>query len=278
MIRHRREQGRWIDLHPGVMCIAGSPDSWQRRLAAATLARPNGLVSHEIGARLHRMRFVEWTDRSHDQHPASSRLLGGVQVHRRVDLDRCGREIVGGFVTTDRATTLIDLAATTRAHRYERIVDDQLSSHRLEITELVQRFDLMGVRGKPGIALARSVITSRAGGLVVATSELEHLFRERVAPLLPVEPTYQYLPPWRTEGIGRVDVAFPAQRVLVELDGRRWHLRDEQWEIDHRRDQDALVNRWTVARYTFDQVRHDSASVAGNLACILVPGADVVVR
>jgi hypothetical protein len=210
--------------------------------------------------------------------PRASRLLEGVSVHRRVDMDRCGRDSIGGFDTTDRATTLIDLAATTRARRYERIVDDQLSSHRLEIAELVQRFDLLGVRGKPGVALARSVITSRAGGLVVATSELEQLFRERVAPLLPVEPAYQFLPPWRTEGIGRVDVAFPAQNVLVELDGRRWHLRDEQWEIDHRRDQDALAHRWMVVRYTFQQIRHDSASVADNLACILVPGADVVVR
>jgi hypothetical protein len=278
MVRHRRDQRRWLDLHPGVMAIAGAPPSWQRSLSAAALARPAGLVSHESAARLLRARFVEWTDEPTISTPRGGRLLERVTMHRRTDLDRCGRELVSGFMTTDRATTLIDLAATTRPRRYERIVDDQLSSHRIAIAELVQRFDLMGVRGKPGIAQARAVIAARAGGLVVATSELEHLFRERIAPMLPVQPTYQFLPPWRTEGIGRVDVAFPAHRLLVELDGRRWHLRDEQWEIDHRRDQDALIHGWRTARYSFQQVRLESVRVAEHLACILVPGDRTAVR
>jgi hypothetical protein len=278
MVRHRRELGRWTDLHAGVLAVSGSPPTWRRALSAAALARPNGVVSHESAARLHRMRFVEWSDEPTISTPRSSRLLDEVTIHRRVDLDRCGTDLLDGFVVTDRATTLIDLAARTRAKRYERLLDDQLSAHQVCIEDLLSRFDVLGVRGKPGVALARATITSRAGERVVAESELEHLFRTRVAPLLPVDPTYQFLPPWRTDGIGRVDVAFPAHRVIAELDGRRWHLRDQQWEADHRRDQDALARGWIVVRYSYQQVRSETARVADNLACILVPGDRLVVR
>ena len=278
MIRHRRQLGRWIILHPGVLGIAGAPVTWQRRLAAAALARPGSLSSHEVAARLHGMQFIEWSDRPTISTGRSSRLLTDVTIHRRVDLDRCGREVVAGFDTTDRPTTLIDLAATIRPKRYVRIVDDQLASRQVTIDELVHRFDVLATRGKPGIAVARSIITERAAGHVIATSALEHLFRERVMPLLAATPVFQFLPAWRTDGIGRVDVAFPEHRVIVELDGRRWHLRDEQWDSDHRRDQEALAHGWIVVRYTYRQVLDEAARIADNLACILVRGAVCVIR
>jgi hypothetical protein len=277
-IRQRRRAGRWTDLHPRVFVIAGAPDSWQRRLSAATLARPRCVASHESAARLHRMRYVDWTDQPTISTSRSSRLLDEMTVHRRVDLDRCGRELIGGFDTTDRPTTLIDLAATVRPRRYVRIVDDQLASRQVAIDELVHRFDALAARGKPGIAVARSVIDERAAGYVVATSELEHIFRERVIPHVAARAVFQFLPPWRTDGIGRVDVAFPDHRLIVELDGRRWHLRDEHWNSDQRRDQEALAHGWVVVRYTYRQIRDEAARVADNLACILVRGAVCVIR
>jgi hypothetical protein len=272
-VRRRRGVGLWIDIHPGVLAVAGSPPGWEADLWAAQLARHGSFVSHASAAQVHGMSFVEPPRRPSISGGRNHHPLPGVDVWRRRDIERCGLVVARGLRITDRPTTLVDLASVTRPRRYERIVDDQLSSHRVSLPELIDRFDLMARRGAAGIALARRVIAARAGDLIVAESELEARFREVIAPKLPIEPTDQFVPPWRTDGIGRVDVAFPTRRVLAELDGRRWHLRDEQWEADHRRDQEALEHRWVTPRYTFDQIRFRPASVVDNLTRILELGA-----
>jgi very-short-patch-repair endonuclease len=127
-------------------------------------------------------------------------------------------------------------------------------------------------RGKQGIALLRLLLEERLGGLAAAESELEHLFRELVAPHLLVEPAYQFRPSWRTEGVGRADAAFPDQQLLAEMDGRRWHLRDIDNESDRRRDNEALEHDWRTVRYTYRQITQETPWVIRNLNRILVPG------
>ena len=268
MIRQRRESGRWTQLHPDVCCVTGTPPTLLRDISAATLARPGALVSHASGARLHRVSLIPPgpPTLSGSQHHEP---LDGVRLRRRRDLDRCVVVRIAGLPVTDLATTLFDLAADLGRQRYERVIDDQLSAHRVGIDQLATAFERHARRGREGTARAREVLAARAAGQVITESELEALFRSRIAPLLPIEPTYQFLPPWRTDGIGRVDVAFPAHRFLVELDGRRWHARDEQWEEDHRRDQAALMHGWRTARFTYRQVRAESEAVAQTIISVL---------
>jgi hypothetical protein len=275
-IRQRRRTGVWREVHRGVLALAGAPRSSRSDLSAALLARPGSLVSHESSGRLLAMRYVLPPPRPIVSTPHRSHPLEGVDVRRRRRLDVLGTASVDGLAVTDRATTLIDLAETTRSKRFERIIDDQLSAHLVEIEDLIDRFDLMARRGAPGIALARSVLMARCGDVVASESDLEQRFRESVAPHLSVRPTYQFLPPWRTEGVGRVDVAFPAQLLIAELDGRRWHLRDVQWEHDHERDQIAMAHGWHTIRYTYRQVRDSPRRVASNLDTILQLGAGSV--
>lgn len=149
------------------------------------------------------------------------------------------------------------------------MLDDQLSSHRVKLDEAVLAFEWQARRGKKGIALARRLLEQRLGGLAASESELEHLFRERVEPYVQHLPTYQFRPSWRTDGVGRADVGFPAHAVLAELDGRRWHLRDADFESDRRRDQDALERGWRTVRYTYKQLNEEPAYVARNLGRIL---------
>ncbi|MGH3669978.1 MAG: endonuclease domain-containing protein, partial [Pseudonocardiaceae bacterium] len=49
----------------------------------------------------------------------------------------------------------------------------------------------------------------------------------------------------------RIDLAFPPQRVAIEVDGWAWHVSTDRF-IDDRRRQNALVNlQWTVLRFTW---------------------------
>jgi very-short-patch-repair endonuclease len=48
-----------------------------------------------------------------------------------------------------------------------------------------------------------------------------------------------------------IDLAFPVQRVAIEVDGWAWHVTADRF-IDDRRRQNALVNaRWTILRFTW---------------------------
>lgn len=54
-----------------------------------------------------------------------------------------------------------------------------------------------------------------------------------------------------------IDVAFPAERVAIEVDGWAWHLTPDRFVRDRQR-QNAIVNLgWTVLRFTW----HDLTGV-----------------
>jgi very-short-patch-repair endonuclease len=202
----------------------------------------------------------------------ASKPLPGVVVHRPRRVFEGQTEVIRGLVVTDRATTLIDLAAVISPGQFERVLDDQLSSRLVKLIAVVHAFNQQARRGRAGIAVARRLIEDRLDGLVASESELEHLFRELIEPRLSVTPIYQFQPMWRTEAIGRTDAGFPDQQVIVELDGRRWHLRDADFDNDRRRDQEALEHKWRTVRYTHHQLTKETARVIRNLNMILEPG------
>lgn len=55
--------------------------------------------------------------------------------------------------------------------------------------------------------------------------------------------------------LGRVDLAFPAQRVAVEYDGREAHLRSDAFVRERRRQNALLAAGWIVLRYTAEDLR-----------------------
>lgn len=269
MIQTRVRSRRWIRVHPGVYRTAGAPDTWLARAWAAHLARPDALISHQAAARLHRMRYVDGAPVSISE-PRPRGPLVGVEVHRPRRPHPSPPELVAGLPVTSRAATIVDLAAVQRPSRLIRIVDDQLSSHLLDLPDLIGAFNAQARRGKKGSAPLRQILVERAEGVAASRSELEHRFRERVVPLLSVVPDFEFLPPWREhEGVGRADVGFSLQQVLAELDGRRWHLRDQDYEADRIRDQEALEHGWRPVRYTYRQISEEPERVARNLNRIL---------
>ena len=56
--------------------------------------------------------------------------------------------------------------------------------------------------------------------------------------------------PWAPES-GRIDLLIPEWRLIIELDGRRWHARTEAFESDRRRDNSAVAAGYSVLRFTW---------------------------
>jgi very-short-patch-repair endonuclease len=67
----------------------------------------------------------------------------------------------------------------------------------------------------------------------------------------------------------RADFAWPAQRVIAEVDGWSAHGHRAAFERDRARDAEHAVAGWTVVRFTARQVRERPLQVAAQLAVLL---------
>lgn len=75
--------------------------------------------------------------------------------------------------------------------------------------------------------------------------------------------------------VARVDLAWPAARLVVEVDGRRWHDPADRRDADRRRDNRCAALGWRVLRFTWADVVHRPEAVVGcvraALACSPAP-------
>ena len=64
----------------------------------------------------------------------------------------------------------------------------------------------------------------------------------------------------------RVDFCFEAQRLVVEVDGSRWHQNPTK---DRRLDNALVAAGWRVLRHTWDEIMHDWPHVLGEILASL---------
>jgi very-short-patch-repair endonuclease len=69
-----------------------------------------------------------------------------------------------------------------------------------------------------------------------------------------------------------VDVVWPEHRLIVEVDGRKWHIGKRAFGEDRRRDRKLVRAHWRVVCFTEDQVAADPAGVAAELSALLSDG------
>ena len=65
------------------------------------------------------------------------------------------------------------------------------------------------------------------------------------------------------------DFHWPAQRVLVETDGRATHHTRAAFQRDRRRDAALSADGFVVVRFTYDDVRDQPRTVAARIAAVL---------
>jgi very-short-patch-repair endonuclease len=181
-------------------------------------------------------------------------------MHRTRDISDQDLTTVRNLPVTNQVRTVIDMAALVRRRRLEWLVDDLLAAKAFTLDELTERFRQVSRRGKPGMANLRTVLEERGPGYVPPASRLERLLTDVLtAGGLPM-PVRQHPLPSRL-GPGRVDVAYPAARLIIEADSRRWHTRSADFETDRLRDNEATLLGWKILRYTWARVKNDPLGV-----------------
>ncbi len=245
-IRKRIGTGQLNPLHRGVYAVGHTAVSRQGIWMAAVLVGPAGVhLSHRSAAALwgllkHEGPMVELTAPCHLPHRR------GLRVHHCQVLSTEKAERFGIPVTTV-PRTLIDLAAVA-PHRLVTAVNEAEVLGLTTATELDAAIRLN--RGRRGAARLRAVADV---GLGRVRSELERRFLALIAREgLPLPETGVLV---KAAGeLLECDCVWRDARLVVELDGRRYHDTAIAFERDRARDRVLQAEGWQAVRVTWRQL------------------------
>lgn len=255
-MQRRTASGIWLAPHRDVFMIAGADPTLGSRTMAATLALPGSVAGLATAMRLRNEGDLpEGMVHLVRQHGRSHRL-SGVRLHQTRRLPSHHVTSIDGIPVTTRARTLFDLGARVDARRLGRLVDDGIRTGRVTLDDVGAVFSELAHPRRPGSKTMAAVLDRRAES-PVDMSELERRFQALLRRTGLAVGVPEYPAPWRPMWPGhaeRVDMAYAEEHVIVELDGRSYHTRLEDFENDRRRDQFAVASGWVPVRFTWSQV------------------------
>ncbi len=234
-----------------------------RRWAAFLAAGPDTAFTLHTGAAM--MGIRPWRGPIHLAAATGRRNHRGVIVHQVHDLTPSRVRLHGGLPVLRAPYLLLELATVLTAEQLAIALNQALSLRVVTTRYLEEVVDVQhGHRGRRRLEAAVSA-TVQDPGQGHADGVLEKL----VLLLLRDLP----LPPFmRNElvelGGGRMakaDMLFPAERVMVELDSRKWHEQRRAMDSDRRRDQQALAVGVLTFRITWRHATQEWDAVARDL-------------
>jgi G:T-mismatch repair DNA endonuclease (very short patch repair protein) len=123
--------------------------------------------------------------------------------------------------------------------------------------------------GRVGSTLFRELVMARSGGYVAPESELEARFIELVVAAGFEAPVRQLALGDDGGFIGRVDFAWPSARLIVEVDGRRWHGAKLNSDADEQRRNRLTAAGWHVLTISWEQLTRRPHEVVALLSRFL---------
>jgi very-short-patch-repair endonuclease len=259
-LKARVRSGRWARPLRGVYAVSGMTDTAHRSLRIAiAAASPGAVASHWSAAWLwglsDRPPTAPVVSVNFPRHP----VLPGVEVHRtEIPFDTARQR---GLPCTPAVRTLIDCAATTTPGHLAELIDRSLSLRVVTVAELAGPSGARRLRGRGPLRQcleARSMIGGPAPS--VLESRMARLFRRHRLPAPRAEVV------WGDRRQYRLDFAYPAIRLMVEVDAYAWHASPQQFAHDHRRRNELVAEGWMVLIYTWRDVTQEPDRVAAEIA------------
>jgi Transcriptional regulator, AbiEi antitoxin/Protein of unknown function (DUF559) len=253
-IDRRRYAGRLHRVHRGVYAVGHPRLVGRGRWIAAVLAcGSEALLSHRSAAALWGLRpnigsVVDVTaGRSH----AGER---GIRVHRVRALDPEDRATRDGIPVTTVPRTLLDLGETVSPTQLQRAFEEAERLGLLDMRAIERLRDRS--RGRRGLRSLLALLDAHRGPPPMTRSELERRFLDlcRDAGLPP--------PIVNATAAGmEVDMLWPRQRLVVELDGHAFHRTRAAFERDRVRDAALQRAGHRVLRVTDRRLSAEPAAV-----------------
>jgi very-short-patch-repair endonuclease len=251
----RIRRGRLHRIHQGVYAVGHRLVSTRGRYFAALLAVDGSVLSHTTGAaawdwRVDRDTVVHLTvagDGGRDRR-------AGLRVHRcTLGPD----EITSheGLAVTTPERTLLDLAPLMSLTALEQCLVKAVAMRRFDVRALERA--IARAPRRPGVPALRQLLVEWDGRSAPARSALEEQFLDLCRRAGLSHPDVNT----RIEGF-EVDFAWPALRLIVEVDGYAFHGGPAAFERDRARDAALALAGWRVLRFTWHQVTREPERVA----------------
>jgi hypothetical protein len=250
---------------PGVLVIAGSPDTWRRRLAILVAAgKGKAAASHRASGVLHRLDPFDDPDalgKLDVKLPPNVRTIGPARprvpieatvaqpfwyatpagydahVHQARELDDIDMVSIDHIRCTGLARTLVDLGAVCTEDEVWKALIAARRIHDLSPAWLTTTATRLDRPGPSGVKTIRRLLRRWADEGVLPESFFEDLMVAMLAdPALP-EVVRQHTVRDRSGAfVARVDAAIPAARVAFEAHSRRFHFGPMREAADEDRD------------------------------------------
>lgn len=258
MIARRVKSGEWAKVFPGVFRTTTAPESWHQTLLAACLyGGEEALISHlSAGA----VWGLDGLSPGPIEILTTRRLRSpGVRVHRVAHIPSTDRRVARRLAVTSVERTLVDLAGRLNEEELEIALDSAL---RLRLTAVprVERRLASSPPSAAGRGVLSRLLNERRASLTSESPLETKLMRAIRRSSLP-QPVSQHRVMDGTRFVGRFDLAYPEAKVIIEVDGYRWHSGRAAWQKDRRRDNDLNRLGWTVLRFTAEDLKEPDAVI-----------------
>lgn len=239
-------------------------------MRAATLANPDGAFADVTAAELLKLPARSSVERSMlVPHGHGAELIApGVRLRRTVHLP-VDDVVEADLRHTTVERTLCDLAARQDPQRTKRLIEWCITNRQMTAASFEACLRSYCRSGRSGSALLRLYAAELLNGTPIPASELERRGVEVLERHGIDGWVLHHTPPWSQHGMGVVDLAWPTHRLIVELDGRRWHSTTEAFVNDRRRDRTAASHGWTVLRFSWAEVTERPRSFANEIQSVL---------
>jgi very-short-patch-repair endonuclease len=234
-------------LHQGVYAVGHRRLIVEGRWMAAVLASgSDAVLSHKSAATAWDLgRWVGGAIEVSVPTRAGRKKRDGIRLHRSATLTARDVAEVRGVPVTSVERTIIDLSRTIKGRRLEHVID---------LADQSRRVDFDDLRAANSASL-QAVL--RTYDPAPTDSELEEAFLQLCDDHdIPRPETRAQI-----EGY-RVDFLWRGERLVVEVDGYRYHRAPSRFEADRERDVVLIANGWRVLRFTWRQIAHRAAWVA----------------
>jgi hypothetical protein len=225
-------------------------------MAAVLAAGDNAVLSHSSAAAAWELRPVG-ASAIHVTLPADTgrKPRAGMRIHRSATLTPASTTTVRGIPVTAPVQTVIDVATTLTGRPLELVLDRADFLGLVDFAELAQA--VAARPGRPGSPALRAMLSRYAAASTLTRSELEEMFLGLCDGHGIDRPAVNA----RIEGF-EVDFVWRNDRLIVEVDGYRYHRSPAAFEDDRERDVVLALAGWHVMRFTWTQVKHRPAWVA----------------
>jgi very-short-patch-repair endonuclease len=277
-VDHRLRVGTWEPVDYGVYRVAGTPGSWHQRLIAACLGGP-AVASHRAAAALWRFPGFGAALPEVSAVRYRRRHAGDILWHESVHLAPIDITEIDGIEVTTPTRTILDLGAVCDIAQLLHAYDDAVRRRLADWSTVARRLEHLGPVRR-GSGTVREVLRRRHS-TALPESPLETTFDafadEHRLPASEVQHWVTLLNGTRV----RIDRAYPAARLAIEVDSVEFHAGPDEWQRDVARQNELAALGWRTLRFSADDLasRPDWVArlVLAALSAVNLPG-DVQVR